>query len=219
MMKSFLILFFVLISTLPLNAQKKDFRLFIPNNYDTLYEGVARGDLNKDGIEDLAMVIYSKWEDDSDWIKKSEDNLPKRLLIILFGTNEGYIKIAESANAVLCKACGGVFGDPFAAISINKNVLQIDHYGGSNWRWEITHKFRYQTKEFFLIGKTTNSYLSVEQCDKLHEMAGTKFEDVNFLTGQYERKEISEDCKLLENKKGKKKIEPLISLAKFEIDN
>ena len=127
--------------------------------------------------------------------------------------------MAKSEKAILCKDCGGIFGDPFAGIEINKNVLSINHYGGSNWRWGYTHRFRYQENDFFLIGQTSNSYWSVENCDKLNDFAGTKYEDINFITGQYEKKEISEDCKLLENKKGKRKIEQLISLSNFEIDN
>ena len=38
----------------------KIYRDFIPKGYDTLYDGVARGDLNKDGKEDIAIVLYSK---------------------------------------------------------------------------------------------------------------------------------------------------------------
>ena len=119
MIKRSLILLSVLHATLFLHSQGKDYRMFIPHGYDTLQEGVARGDLNKDGINDLAMVVYPKWEDDSDWLQKDTDSLPKRVLLILFGTATGYVKVAESEKAILCKSCGGIFGDPFAAISIN----------------------------------------------------------------------------------------------------
>jgi hypothetical protein len=201
-------------------AQQKSFRAFIPENYDTLFAGVARGDLNKDGIEDLAMVLGSRLEKDEDWSEKFADsNAAPRLLIILFGTDSGFIQAAISDKAILCKDCGGTFGNPFSGMEIVNNVLQFHHYGGSAWRWSYAYKFRYQDKAFFLIGKTTYSFWNVKYCDKLKEFAGTAYEDVNFITGQYEKKEISEDCKLLENKKGKKKIEPLISLSKFEIDN
>ena len=218
MMRRILIL--LLLSSLYLSSLSQDFRSFIPNDYDTLYDGVARGDLNKDGIEDIAMVLGPNWEKNEDWRERGTDsNATPRLLIILFGKNSGFVQVAKSEKAILCKDCGGIFGDPFAGIEINKNVLSINHYGGSNWRWGYTHKFRYQGNEFFLIGQTTNSYWSVENCEKLNDFAGTKYEDINFITGQYEKKEISEDCKLLENKKGKRKIEQLISLSNFEIDN
>ena len=218
MMRQILIL--LLLGSVCLSSLSQDFRSFIPNDYDTLDDGVARGDLNKDGIEDIVIVVGSKWEQDENWSEKASDsNVAPRLLIILFGTDSGYVQIAKNDKAILCKDCGGIFGDPFAGIEINKNVLSINHYGGSNWRWGYTHKFRFQDKDFFLIGQTKYSFLAVENCEKLNDFAGTKYEDINFITGQYEKKEISEDCKLLENKKGKRKIEQLISLSNFEIDN
>ena len=218
MMRQILIL--LLLGSVCLSSLSQDFRSFIPNDYDTLDDGVARGDLNKDGIEDIVIVVGPKWEQDENWSEKASDsNVAPRLLIILFGTDSGYVQIAKNDKAILCKDCGGIFGDPFAGIEINKNVLSINHYGGSNWRWGYTHKFRFQDKDFFLIGQIKYSFLAVENCEKLNDFAGTKYEDINFVTGQYEMKEISEDCKLLENKKGKRKIEQLISLSNFEIDN
>ena len=87
---------------------------------------------------------------------------------------------------------------------IDKNILIVSHYGGSAWRWSITDKFRFQDNDWYLIGETKNSYWVVERCDKLNGFAGTDYEDVNFVTGDFEIKKISQDCKLLENKKGKK---------------
>lgn len=218
-MKQFFQILFLVISSTKLSAQKKDFSSSIQKGYDTLYNGFARGDLNKDGIEDVALVLFNNWESKDNWIDQNSDKLPKRLLVILFGTQSGYQQAAKSSNAIMCKSCGGVFGDPFAGISISNNVLEIYHYGGSAWRWSYTHKFRFQNNNWFLIGKTSNSFWSVLQCEKLDDFAGTNYEDVNFISGQYESKKISEDCKLVESKKGKKKVQPLVSLTKFKIDN
>ena len=172
MMRQILIL--LLLGSVCLSSLSQDFRSFIPNDYDTLDDGVVRGDLNKDGIEDIVIVVGSKWEQDENWSEKASDsNVAPRLLIILFGTDSGYVQIAKNDKAILCKDCGGIFGDPFAGIEINKNVLSINHYGGSNWRWGYTHKFRFQDKEFFLIGQTKYSFLAVENCEKLNDFAGT----------------------------------------------
>src|SRR4030095_14481247 len=201
---------------------QKDHRSFIPAGYDTLYEGVARGDLNKDGIEDIAMVLGGKWENQENWMEKeAEDStLPKRKLLILFGGKDGYKKAGTGDKVILCKECGGVFGDPFAGIEIKNGLLTIYHYGGSSWRWSYTHKFRYQQNDFYLIGKTYESYLCVEECEKLNSFAGTHFKDENLVTGAYEEKKISDEgCKVLVDKKGKQDVKPLISLSKFEIDN
>ena len=190
----------------------------IPKDYDTLYEGTARGDLNKDGIEDIVLALYHHSEDSSE-TGSGTDEIPPRKLLVLFGSKSGYVKAAESSASILCKNCGGIFGDPFAGISISKNVLTIHHYGGSAWRWGYTHKFRFQGGGFYLIGKTSTSYWNVEHCDQLDEMAGLEYEDINYVTGSYEKKKISTECKLLLNKKGKQKLQPLVSLTKFTIEN
>jgi hypothetical protein len=218
MSKGCWILFFVLLFSFASYSQNKSFASFIPKDYDTLYGGVARGDLNKDGIEDVVLALYHKAEKNP--IDTSGmDTVPPRILIILLGSKNGFIKITESSSALLCKDCGGVFGDPFAGIEVKKSVLSIYHYGGSSWKWSYTHKFRFQNGDFYLIGETNESFWSLKQCEKLNEMAGLNHEDINFITGQFERKRISEDCKLLENKKGKQKVEPLIPLSKFTIEN
>jgi hypothetical protein len=212
------ILFFGLLISFVGYSQNDSLISFIPKDYDILYGGIAKGDLNKDSMEDIVFALYNKMGKESiDSI--NIDSIPPRLLIVLFGTETGYTKVAETANAILCKNCGGIFGDPFAGISINKNILEIYHYGGSNWKWSYTHKFRFQNGQFYLIGQATSSFWSIKHCDKLNEMAGLDYEDINFITGQFERKRISKDCKLLENKKGKREVKPLISLTEFTIED
>lgn len=83
---------------------------------------------------------------------------PPRLLLILFATKAGgYALAASSEKAVLCKTCGGVFGDPLAKLGIERGALVIEHYGGSSERWGYTHRWRYQDGDFLLIGLTTRS--------------------------------------------------------------
>ncbi len=202
------------LSTIPLTGNS--IASFIPAGYDTL--ATATGDLNKDSVSDVAMVLFNKLED-SDDSKMDPDSLPARLLIILFKKGNQYSLAGKSDSAILCKGCGGVMGDPFAGIYIKRGVLVIDHFGGSAWKWSYTHRFRYQDNDFFLIGKTSNSFWGVKMCDKLKDFAGTDFEDINYVTGQFEKKKISEECKLLVNQKGKAAKQPLKKLEGFSIEN
>ena len=81
---------FILLTGLSLFAQEKDVHSFIPKNYEILNEGIAKGDLNKDGIEDVALALYPVLGNNSEWMQKvGEDSLPERLLVILFGTKTG----------------------------------------------------------------------------------------------------------------------------------
>src|SRR5947208_11289032 len=103
-MRKLIISLFSLLLTLSLWAQK-DLSSFIPKNYDTLYGGFAKGDLNKDGIEDIALVLYNKIErvpakDLEDSVYVNIDSLYPRLLVILFGTKSGYVEKTRSANAI-----------------------------------------------------------------------------------------------------------------------
>jgi len=190
---------------------------FIPAGYDTL--ATANGDLNKDKLSDCVMVLKSKQEETFDPSINDSDSLPSRLLIILLKSDKGYRLAGKTDKLIMCNQCGGIFGDPFAGIEIVNGILTVNHYGGSAWRWSYTHKFRYQQNDFYLIGQTNHSYWNVKNCDKLDDFAGTDYMDVNFVTGSYEEKKISEDCKLVKDKKGKQKIQPLIKLSAFTIDN
>ena len=69
---------------------------------------------------------------------------------------------------------GGMMGDPFSGVEITKNILIINHSGGSSWKWNDTNKFRFQKGDFYLIG-TTNMYGKI--CESWQEF------DFNLSTG------------------------------------
>jgi hypothetical protein len=187
---------------------------FIPAHYDTLDAGRTDGDLNHDGRPDVALALRS----DEEATAESEENLPARLLLVLFGTPTGYTLAAQSGKVLLCKECGGMYGDPFAGLTIYKGILSIDHYGGSSWRWSITSKFRYQQGAFFLIGETSSSGHNIGECPGLDGPPGWEYHDTNLVTGDYETKKISDECKLLINKRGHQKPAPLRRLTDYAVE-
>jgi hypothetical protein len=188
---------------------------FIPAGYDTIE--VVEGDLNKDNVNDYAIALKSTKEETYDPSVDTTE-LPARLLIVLFGQKTGFKLAGKSDKAIMCAQCGGVFGDPFSGLSITKGILIIDHYGGSAWKWAYTHKFRYQQNDFYLIGETDHSFWGVNHCEELGDFAGTNYKDVNLVTGAYEEKVIDEECKLIKNKKGKQKVQPLKKLKDFSLE-
>lgn len=218
MVRSFLIMLFALLVSFVSFSQDKSFVSFIPPDYDTLYGGIAKGDLNKDGIEDVVLALYHKMED-QDMRGIEIDSIPSRKLMVLYGTERGYNKVVESSTALLCKHCGGVFGNPFNGIEIKKNVLIIYHYGGSNWRWSYQHKFQNRKGKLVLIGKTYQYYFNTPDCDINGYPQSYEMKDENLITGDYREIKVSDECKLIKDKKGKQKIKPLVSLTKFTIEN
>lgn len=218
MMKPYWILFFASVFSFVSYSQNQPLSSFIPKDYDTLYEGVAKGDLNKDGIEDVVLALYHKMEDQP-MENIDIDSIPSRKLVVLFGTKTGLVKAMESSSALLCRHCGGVFGDPFAGIEMIKNVLLINHYGGSNWRWTYTHKFQNRNGRIVLIGRTSEYFFSGEDCEKLNYPQSYEMKDENLVTGDFREIKVSDECKLIRDKKGKQKVQPLLSLTKFTIEN
>jgi hypothetical protein len=70
-----------------------------------------------------------------------------RPLLLLQGDGKGQYKlIARNDSVVLCLNCGGVFGDPYAGITIKNGYFSIEHYGGSGWRWDRVMTFKFDAK-------------------------------------------------------------------------
>lgn len=152
-MKNAVIVLLLLISVdlFAQNPKPDDIKSFIPPEYELLDS--KNGDLNKDGYPDMVLVLKAKEEE------VNEDAL--RPLILLAGTATGkYELIGRNDNVVLCKGCGGIWGNPYEGITIKNGYFSIEHYGGSNWRWTrvITFKYNLKTKKF-----------------KLHRDAGVSF--------------------------------------------
>lgn len=129
-----------------------DVKAFVPAGFLIMEQ--AKGDLNKDGIPDVVLVLKNKAEDR----KNMDTEEIHRLLAIIFGVQGGgYTLSASSKEAILCKTCGGVYGDPFASVKIVRGTVVIDHYGGSRQRWGFTHRWRFQEGGWFLIGLTSRT--------------------------------------------------------------
>ncbi len=151
-------------------ALTKIFSQFITTGYTVA--DTAMADFNNDGLTDVVIVADNKNDPDQN-----------RSLVILAKTVSGFVIAAKSNAAVLCSMCGGVFGDPYAGISFNKNVITIYHYGGSAWRWTSNFTFRFQNNQWELIGISQDSYFNAEDCNgKGVGASGRNLKEVNFST-------------------------------------
>lgn len=140
-------IFFILFYFLPLHSYAQS--QFKPLNSFFLKDFIIldslSGDLNNDKIKDLVLILKHKQE---------EDNFDTtRPLLLLEGNNQGlYRLMAKNDNVVLCKICGGVFGDPFEGITIENGVFTLDFRGGSRRRWtrHISFKLDKKSGQFIL---------------------------------------------------------------------
>ncbi|MDN3584336.1 hypothetical protein [Mucilaginibacter flavus] len=154
---------------------------FIPAGYSVLAN--ETGDLNHDNYADVILVLKYNHEADSDQAA--------RPLLILLGKPGGKLSLfARNDSVVLCKACGGVFGDPFDGIEIKGRYFTIDHYGGSRFKWTrmITFKYDPIKKDFIL-----------------HKDAGVSFDDTlrgGKLTTEFYKKQTFDKLKFKDYKNG-----------------
>lgn len=147
--KSCLVVFFLL--GVFSESQSQSLGSFVPKNYAIL--DTVSGDLNLDAYPDMVMILNIRSETDT-----SDADRP---LLILEGISKGKYKLAgRNDHIVFCASCGGVFGDPYQAVTIEKGSFSVMHYGGSTIRWTQNITFSYQaaTGKFILHCDTGESF-------------------------------------------------------------
>lgn len=178
----------------------KSLNEFIPKDWRLINK--TEGDLNKDNLKDIAVVIeYTgehKQNDDEEWFGQP------RILFIAFKNSDGTYKLSiQSSEVILRSDMGGVYGDPFVGIKYSRGSIVISSYGGSAWRWGFTNRYRFQDDGWYLIGMTElsgNTHTGEE-----------KTIDTNCLTGDQVITTIDKNAnkKVITQNIGKQKLEKL----------
>jgi hypothetical protein len=102
------------------------------------------GDLNADGRKDFILVTSEVVPEDAEF----EEGAGARSVLLLIRQSSGSLSMAaRNDDIVYCKVCGGVFGDPFAGVSIQGTRFTINNYGGSNDRWSYSYTFAYSRRD------------------------------------------------------------------------
>lgn len=110
-------------------------------------EEKADGDLNADGIADIAAILVQ-----SSSGRKAEEG--QRVLLVLTGGAHGKFSLGGSNGKLLvCALCGGI--KESAGVAIKKGVLIVSQLSGSREFTDQIWRFRYdrKTRRFVLIGK------------------------------------------------------------------
>src|SRR5436190_14825570 len=133
-MKTYIIILLTLAVSQSIFAQQSQLKTFVPKGFKILDS--AKCDINQDGFTDYIVVL----KNDNEAVGTEYS----RPLLIIEGQKSNILKLAaKNDRLVLCFDCGGVFGDPYAAITVKKNYFSIEHYGGSNERWTRVVTFKY----------------------------------------------------------------------------
>lgn len=145
--------------SLAANAQDKpvpaEAGSFIPAGYESL--DYITGDLNGDKKPDAILILKQHGEDS---LGMEETQRP---FILLIRQSDGKLKqVLRNDNVVMCRHCGGVFGDPYEGIQIDETGFSLLFYGGSSWRWGYDYRFAYKPtrKNWYLVKESQTSFQS-----------------------------------------------------------
>lgn len=134
-------------------------------------------DLNGDGEPDFLKVVLTKRTDRGLGLERD--------LEVYHLVGEDTVVWYAARGVILPTEHGGMMGDPFVGVKIASRTIVFDHHGGSRWKWDYTHRFRFQEGDFRLIGATVQSGAVCEYWVKL---------DYNLSTGMAHLAKETEDC-------------------------
>lgn len=151
-------------------SSAKSITSFVPEGWK-IYSFV-KGDLNKDGLEDVAMIIEntsSLNHSFNDGLGSDTLNLNPRILLVLFQNKTDATYHLETINRNFIPSendeentCLADPLDDVNGIEIAKGILKVRlHYWLSCGSWFVTDKtytFRYQNNQFEMIGYDNEDY-------------------------------------------------------------
>jgi hypothetical protein len=131
-----------------------------PPGWTVAPQGFAAGDLNKDSVEDWAIVFETA-------VKNKKKEIPReRVLVVAVGSSEGKFTPLLTNDRLILKKERASDKDPFDGVEILNRVLQVDFSGAAGWEWDAAYKFRWENGDFYLIG---SEHHSTQQSDPSNE--------------------------------------------------
>ena len=132
---------------------------FIPKNWKILQK--VTGDLNKDNLDDVALVLQEKDKSKIEIIKGEEGDytidLNRRIMIILVkdSTINGFNLVGRTNTFIINRSSENM-ADPLQEMIINNGTLKVSFFlwysMGSWYQTELTYIFRLQNNQITLIG-------------------------------------------------------------------
>lgn len=158
----------------------------------------AYGDLNNDGLADLAVILeYDKaidetrvYGDNSSAIIK-ETQKPRILALCFKDKSSGnYYLSTQNNDFILRSEEGGKLGDPLQKIAIKDQQLYLRFQGGSEWRWELGYTFKFENKDWFLTS-AINLYFNQNTGDMTERVYDFKTRELFTTVGNLHRRDIA----------------------------
>ncbi|MBC7874417.1 MAG: hypothetical protein H7Y01_10495 [Ferruginibacter sp.] len=130
-------------------------KFFIPDGYEPL--DYIAGDLNSDKKPDALLLLKKPWEDSI-----NEEQAARPLLLLIRQADGKLKQVLRNDNAIMCRHCGGAFGDPYEGTELAPGGFSLSFYGGSSWRWGNIFRFAYKPlkKNWYLVKENQTSFQS-----------------------------------------------------------
>lgn len=154
---------------------------FVPQGWTI--ETEQKGDLNKDGRPDLALVV--RMNDPANVLVNSgmgdsPFNTNPRILVVGFGQTDGSYRRVVANHAFIPRRDNPVQADFYSGLSIKQGLLRVDFenfMSAGGWgAWTATYAFRWQGKNFVLVG--------YDRSEVQRNSGETLDFSVNYLTGK-----------------------------------
>lgn len=131
---------------------------FVPSDWKIIFS--ATGDLNKDNIDDAALVIQEMNQKNiqfNDGLGIDTLDTNPRILIVLFKDPlSDKFNLQDVSKTFILNHYSPTMDDPFDGIMISNGILGVGFHfwynAGSWYQTSLEYKFRYDKNEFFLIG-------------------------------------------------------------------
>lgn len=152
------------------------FKNYIPQSY-VLFD-TARGDLNKDGLQDVVLIIKATnpkaWVNDE--YKGKLDRNRRGILVLLANKDQkSYKTLLKNLNCFSSdQEEGGVYFAPELYLEIKKGLLELNYGHGRYGYWG--YKFRIEQNDMRLIGydHSSNRGPMVESYTSINLLTGKK---------------------------------------------
>ena len=153
---------------------------FVPKGWKIIDK--AFGDLNGDKNPDSVLITkanYARFLNKNEGLGDDPFDTNPRMLVVLFKI-DGEYKIAKQNNSFIVIPDSPVMAEPFKSVNIINAVLRLDFelwYSAGSWSAsEYSYKFKYQNREFKLIG--------ADKTESARNTGESETRSYNFLTGK-----------------------------------
>ncbi|WP_316799530.1 hypothetical protein [Pedobacter frigidisoli] len=179
-----------------IKQQGSSLEQFTPPDW-TIIE-TSNGDLNHDGVNDLAVIFESMktidenrtyGDNNSDIIKETQK---PRILAIFFKSpsTNSYRLATQNNDFILREKEGGKLGDPLTQMEIKDGQLYLRFKGGAEWRWEMGYTFKFENKDWFLTS-AIKLYFNQNTGDMTERVYDFKTRELFTTVGNLHRRDVA----------------------------